>query len=268
MIRPPAVAGMFYPGNAAQLRRQVESMIPVAQKDMPAMGIVAPHAGYVYSGDCAGRTWSGVIPQDTVVVLGVNHRGTGAPLAVDSHEAWLTPLGEVAVDLELAQLLTGEAPIFTLEDRAGRDEHSLEVQVPFIQVVSPRVAILPILVGAVNPETVLEAGRMLARVLLSRRPNLTLVASTDMSHYISAAEARRLDRHAIDRILALDPEGLFREVVTKRISMCGVAPTAMLLAAAREIKATRVEEVCYTHSGVVTGDDSEVVAYWSGRILR
>ncbi|HDP95264.1 MAG TPA: AmmeMemoRadiSam system protein B [Candidatus Aminicenantes bacterium] len=268
MIRQPAVAGMFYPGDAVQLRRQVESMIPPAQSEVPVLGIVAPHAGYIYSGACAGRAWSGVIPKDTVVVLGVNHRGSGAPLAVDNHEAWRTPLGDVSVDLELAEMLAGEAPIFTLDDRAGLEEHSLEVQVPFIQVISPRVAILPIVVGAVDLETVLEAGRMLAGILFSRRPNLTLVASTDMSHYIRAEEAQRLDRRAIDRILALDPEGLFREVVGKRISMCGVAPTVMLLAAAREIGATRVEEVCYTHSGIVTGDDSEVVAYWSGRILR
>lgn len=268
MIRQPAVAGMFYPGDAVQLRRQVEALIPPAEKEVAALGVVAPHAGYIYSGACAGRAWSGVKPQDTIVILGVNHRGTGSPLAVDNHEAWRTPLGDVSVDLELADTLAGEAPIFTLDTRAGLEEHSLEVQVPFIQVVSPQAAILPIVVGAVDLETILEAGRMLAGILFSRRPNLTLVASTDMSHYIRAQEAQRLDRQAIDRILALDPEGLFREVVARHISMCGVGPTVMLLAAAREIGATRVEEVCYTHSGVVTGDDSEVVAYWSGRILR
>ncbi len=267
MIRQPAVAGMFYPGDGAELLREVKSLIPPDAEPVKALGIVAPHAGYVYSGACAGKAWAGVTPRDTVVVLGVNHRGSGAPLAVDDHEAWRTPLGDVMVDLELAHLLTREAPDFRLDGHASLSEHSLEVHLPFIQVVAPQAAILPITLGAVDLETALEAGRMLTRTLLSRRPGLLLLASTDMSHYISAKAAESRDRYAIDRILRLDPEGLLHEVVSRRISMCGVIPAVLLLAAAREAGVTRVEQTCYTHSGAVTGDDSEVVAYWSGRIL-
>jgi len=267
MVRQPAVAGMFYPGEAQTLRRQVETLLPHGDSLAGVIGIVAPHAGYLYSGECAGKAWSGLYPDDTVVVLGVNHRGTGAPLAVDDHEAWLTPLGEVRVDLELARNLVSEAPQFAMDGRAGLLEHSLEVQVPFVQVAAPDAAILPIVIGAVDEDTLMEAGRMLARVIQSQRPGALLVASTDMSHYISAAAAERLDRQAINRILALDPVGLLQVVISKRISMCGVAPTVLALAAARHMGASRVEETCYTHSGVVTGDDSEVVAYWSGRIL-
>jgi len=266
-IREPAVAGMFYPGDAAGLRRQVEALIPRTESPVDALAIVAPHAGYVYSGACAGLAWSGLVPRDTIVIVGVNHRGIGASLAVDAHAAWRTPLGETRVDLELARALTDGSPLFSLDSRAGMHEHSLEVQVPFVQMAAPEASILPITVGAVAPEKIIEAGVMLAATIRSIRPNALLVASTDMSHYISAAAAERMDRQAIERIMALDPSGLMRVVMIRHISMCGVAPTALVLKAAMERGASRVEEVCYTHSGAVTGDDSEVVAYWSGRIL-
>jgi AmmeMemoRadiSam system protein B len=143
------------------------------------------------------------------------------------------------------------------------EEHSLEVQVPFIQAINPEARILPITISSQDPDALMTGGREIADTLLSGPGTVLLVASTDMSHYVDADSAAEKDRLAIDRILALDAAGLFETVMHHRISMCGVAPTVMLLSAAIEAGATVSETVEYTHSGKVSGDDREVVAYLS-----
>ena len=262
MFRRAAVAGQFYPAGKEFLKQELKKMVTVAPERRKVLGLLAPHAGYIYSGACAGQGYGRVILSETVIILGVNHRGHGAPLAIDGNEGWETPLGNVEVNSELRSRLAGDSALFAVDSQAGAVEHSLEVQVPFINYLSPGSRILPIVVAAHRLPDLLAAGHELAR-LFTENENIMMVASSDMSHYIPAAEARELDFKAIDQLLKLDARGLYRAVQENRISMCGVAPAVIMLAAAKEAGAAEAELVCYTNSGEVSGDLSEVVGYAS-----
>jgi hypothetical protein len=262
MIRKPAVAGQFYPAGKKALADELQKMVQVAPNRQKVLGLVAPHAGYVYSGACAGQGYGRVVLSETVIVLGVNHRGVGAPFALDGHDFWETPLGNVAVNSGLRSRLLNASNLFAIDNEAGRLEHSLEVQAPFIRYNSPSSKILPITIAAHRLPDLLAAGHEIAS-LLEGTDDIMMVASSDMSHYIPAAKARELDFLAIEQLLKLDAPGLYRVVQEKRISMCGVAPAVIMLAAAREAGATRAELVCYAHSGEVSGDLAEVVGYAS-----
>ncbi len=253
---------MFYPGDGERLRSEVTRLVQPSEKKRRVLGIVSPHAGYTYSGGCAGTIFSKVYIPDVVIVLGVNHRGFGHPFAIDGNDSWGTPLGEIPVASYLARQLAEKSSVFAIDTIASAQEHSLEVQVPFIQVVNPAATILPITVASGNLEHLLVAGAELAELLIGS-DNVLIVASTDMSHYIDAETAKIKDRKAIDRILELDPAGLFKTVSREGITMCGVSPTVMMLAAAVKAGARQAEVVEYTHSGKVSGDFSEVVAYLS-----
>lgn len=257
-----AGAGKFYQSDKKILENELQQMVRPAENRQKVLGLLAPHAGYVYSGACAGQGYGRVALTETVIILGVNHRGGGPGLAVDGNDYWETPLGNVEVNSELRSRLLGASGLFQLDSDAGRLEHSLEVQVPFIQYASPGSRILPIVVAAHRLGDLLAAGGEIAALFKENR-DLMMVASSDMSHYIAAARARELDFKAIDRMLLLDAEGLYRTVADNRISMCGVAPAVIMLSAARAAGASRAELVCYTHSGETTGDNNEVVGYAS-----
>jgi MEMO1 family protein len=262
MFRKTAVAGHFYPADKKVLEAELHHIVRAAENRRQVLGLLAPHAGYVYSGACAGQGYGRVVVTETVIILGVSHRGGGPALAVDGNDYWEMPMGNVEVNSELRSRLLTRSVLFKLDNESGRLEHSLEVQVPFIQYASPGSRILPIAVAADRLEDLLAAGREIA-ALFKNDHNLMMVASSDMSHYIAAAKARELDFMAIDRMLQLDAEGLYRTVRDNRISMCGVAPAVIMLAAAKEAGASKAELVCYTHSGEVSGDNSEVVGYAS-----
>ena len=262
MFRKTAVAGHFYPADKKVLEAELHRIVRAAENRRQVLGLLAPHAGYVYSGACAGQGYGRVVVTETVIILGVSHRGGGPALAVDGNDYWEMPMGNVEVNSELRSRLLTRSVLFKLDSESGRLEHSLEVQVPFIQYASPGSRILPIAVAADRLEDLLAAGREIA-ALFKNNHNLMMVASSDMSHYIAAAKARELDFKAIDSMLQLDAEGLYRTVHDNRISMCGVAPAVIMLAAAKEAGATQAELVCYTHSGEVSGDMDEVVGYAS-----
>ncbi|HUU04258.1 MAG TPA: AmmeMemoRadiSam system protein B [Patescibacteria group bacterium] len=264
MFRKTAWAGVgkFYPSDKKILETELQQMVRPAENRQKVLGLLAPHAGYMYSGACAGQGYGRVELTETVIILGVNHRGVGPGLALDGNDYWETPLGNVEVNSELRSRLLGVSGLFQLDSEAGRLEHSLEVQVPFIHYASPGSRILPIVVSACRLEDLLAAGKEIA-VFLKENRNLMIVASSDMSHYITAARARELDFKAIEKVLQLDAEGLYHTVSDNRISMCGVAPAVIMLSAARTAGASRAELVCYTHSGAVTGEMDEVVGYAS-----
>jgi AmmeMemoRadiSam system protein B len=262
MLRKTAVEGQFYPADRESLKKDLKKMIKVVPNRHKVLGLLSPHAGYVYSGACAGQGYGRVVLTETVIILGVNHRGYGAPLALDGNDSWETPLGSVAVNSELRSSLLAASKLFALDTQAGAAEHSLEVQVPFIQYTSPGARILPITVAAYRLPDLLAAGHAIAG-LFKENENIMMVASSDMSHYIPAAKARELDFKAIEQLLQLDAQGLYRTVEENRISMCGVAPAVIMLSAAKEAGATKAELVCYTNSGEVSGDLAEVVGYAS-----
>jgi hypothetical protein len=261
MQRMPVVAGQFYPDQADKLRREVEGYLAGAPSPRSAIGIMVPHAGYLYSGAIAGQTFSQIEIPPAVILLGPNHTGHGARLSVFPNGSWTTPLGETLVDGDLAARIVKECPGAMADDLAHRHEHSLEVQLPFIQVLSPTTKIVPVCIGHSALDDLLAFGEALGRVLQQAASRVLLVASSDMTHYEPAEKARQQDLKAVEKILQLDPAGLYHLVLGERISMCGVFPMVVLLAAARLLKARKGTLVHYGNSGDITGDRAEVVGY-------
>ena len=269
VIRDPAVAGTFYPARPEELRRQLRSFLEPAARTRPARLLMVPHAGYVYSGAIAGEGYRLVEVPPLVVVLAPNHYGVGAPLALPLSGTWRTPLGDVEIDEEAAAAIFERHPGFSDDWRAHARDHALEVHLPFLQERAAEQGtsfrIVSISVGTHELSELLAAGRAIAEGLraLGRdsAADSLLVVSSDMSHYIPAAAARTRDLPALERVVADDPEGLHAEVLGHGTSMCGVAPAVAALEAARLLGAGAGELVRYGHSGEVTGDDSEVVAY-------
>lgn len=261
MNRSPAVAGQFYPDNAQSLRRLIQSYCPIVDEKIAALGIMVPHAGYVYSGAIAGAAFARVRIPSKVILLGPNHHGLGARAALFPSGNWQTPLGAVAIDEDLAGELLTACPLLSEDPRAHLTEHSLEVQVPFLQVLAPDCRIVPLCLGHLSLAELLELGAGLARVLVAHPGEVLMVASSDMTHYEPGAVAREKDERALQRIIALDPAGLYRTVRDGRISMCGFLPTVAMLEAARLAGASRATLIRYGNSGDITGDQSSVVGY-------
>jgi hypothetical protein len=258
MDRQPAVAGRFYGGEPRALARELDRFLASERPRAPAIGVVAPHAGYVYSGAIAGAVYARVEIPARVVVLGPNHTGMGEPAALWPSGRWRLPSGEVPIDAELTAALAA-SPLVARDVEAHLREHSLEVQLPFLARARPGVAIAALCLGRLPLAQCEELGRTVAAA--ARSAGALVVASSDMSHYLPAAVARAKDHRAIERILALDPEGLHETVRREDISMCGVIPATVMLFAARELGATRAELVRYGSSGDVSGDERQVVGY-------
>ena len=263
MVRKSTVNANFYRGTKAILTEELGKYVPSVETKKKVIGLISPHAGYIFSGGCAGKGFAAVEVPGVVIILGVNHYGFGHPFAVDGHDSWKTPLGEAEVHKELREKLVKDSEIFGVDSNASIKEHSLEVQVPFIQYINPEAKILPITVAAGDVQRLMTAGKEIAALIKDNPGDILIVASTDMSHYISADRAREKDKKAIDKILELDPEGLYNTVLMERISMCGAAPTTIMLSAALDLGAKKAEVIDYTNSGKVMGDYNRVVAYLS-----
>ena len=262
MTRAPAVADRFYPGDPEHLRTAMKMLVPAVPEEAKrlALAVVMPHAGYVYSGATAGRTISRVRVPETVLILGPNHQGQGAALALGADD-WQMPLGRVEIDRQLAAAIRRHSDRIVEDSAAHVPEHSLEVQVPFLQQAQPGLRIVPLMVAQVAYELCQSVAGGLAAAIRELGQPVLIVASTDMSHYESRPQAAKKDRLAIERILALDPQGLYATVLGNRISMCGVIPTTLALLVALELGATRAELVQYTDSGEASGDIRQVVGY-------
>ena len=261
MQRQPAVAGQFYPGSVQLLRHELGGLIPPVDSKRKAIGVISPHAGYVYSGAIAGRLFASLNIPATVLIIGPNHRGAGASAALYPDGEWLTPLGSVPMNSNLNSLLQHHVPSLRLDTLAHQFEHSLEVQVPFIQYLRPDVSLSAICLGHVDCETVTQIGEGVAAAIKAFGDDVLIVASSDMTHYESSEAAQKKDTLALDRVLAFDPQGLLQVCRSERITMCGAIPTAVMLVAAQALGASTAEIVAYRTSGDVTGDTSQVVGY-------
>jgi hypothetical protein len=266
MEREPAVAGRFYPADPEELSGEVAALLEgrparrhaASAPSVPALGILSPHAGYVYSGAVAGATWARAEIPDRVVLLCPNHTGAGERIAAWPAGDWVTPLGRVPVDEAMTREIV-DAGLATYDRAAHRFEHALEVQLPFLQARRPDAAIAALCLGHLSFPRCRELGEGLARI--AARHRALVVASSDMSHYVPAAVAREKDRLALDRLLALDARGLHEVVSREDISMCGFVPATVMTVAAVQRGATRAELVRYATSGDVTGDEGSVVGY-------
>jgi len=261
MSRSPAVAGQFYPGTAAGLSRSVADLTRDVEDKLPAIAVVSPHAGYVYSGAVAGEVFSSVrVPRKTVIFC-PNHTGYGEEAAILSHGAWRMPWGEVPVDGTLGKRMKEACPLLREDATAHSQEHSLEVQLPFLHRFRPDFRFVPVALGRLSLEDCRTLGEAVAAVVETESERPLLVASSDMSHYVPDSVARTKDKLAIDRMLALDPEGLYRTVRAEKISMCGVIPATVVLFAARRLGATKALLIKYATSGDVSRDFDQVVGY-------
>jgi len=260
MHRAPAVAGRFYPAQPGELRRELEGYLP-EQLRQAAIGCVVPHAGIMYSGHVAGAVYARLLPFSTYIILCPNHSGYGRPLAILSEGEWETPLGDALIDAELARNLKRACPLLEEDEAAHRLEHSLEVQLPFLQYLQSSFRFVPIAVGVGRYDPLEELGRAVAQVAGRAEERPLVVASSDLNHYEPDAVNRAKDHKAIERILGLDPRGLYDTVRRENISMCGFGPTVAMLTAAKLLGATRGELVRYANSGDITGDRSQVVGY-------
>jgi AmmeMemoRadiSam system protein B len=266
-VRHPAVAGRFYPRDAKELREEVHTYLSQTpqQKPLRALGCIAPHAGYMYSGHVAGAVFAALDIPQLCLVLCPNHTGTGRALAIMSEGAWETPLGNVPIDGRFAAALKDRCPLLQEDSSAHRSEHAAEVELPFLQVRQPQLRFVPIALGTGQFEALEKLGDAIADVISAHisadNAHVLIVASSDMNHYESDAITRVKDHSAIEPILALDARTLHETVTQQHISMCGFGPAVAMLTAAKKLGAKSAELIKYATSGDVSGDLDTVVGY-------
>ncbi len=273
-VRRPTQAGTFYAGDAKTLRAEIESCFlhrfgPGAiPKNEPTgsrkiVGLICPHAGYVYSGPVAANAYFELAldgKPDTVVALGPNHTGYGSALALMDSGTWQTPLGEVEIDTEVAHEIVNETSLVDVDDVAHRYEHSIEVQLPFLQYLfDDKFKFVPICFGIQDLSSAEEIGGALAEVLTPR--NAIIIASSDFTHYESQANATRKDGAAIKAVENMDAKQFLTVIESQNVTACGYGPIATLITAAKGLKAKEAKLLQYKTSGDITGDKSSVVGY-------
>jgi len=267
MIRNPVVAGQFYPASPERLKAKIEMTVDEKVHKEDVIGLVSPHAGYEYSGPVAGAVISKIKFKDTFIIMGPNHTGRGKPLSIMTEGKWETPLGEVEIDSELAKQILSSSSHLQEDHIAHQYEHSIEVQLPFLQYFKKDIKLVPIVLAFATGDVYKEIGKEIAKAIKDLNREAVMIASSDMTHYESQESAKRKDKQAIKAILDLNEDELLKRISELDISMCGYAPTVSLISAAKELGATAAELVKYQTSGDTTGDYSSVVGY-AGIILR
>lgn len=259
--RQPAVAGRFYPADADSLEKEIKSHIQEDQTKIPAIGIVSPHAGFMYSGDVAGAVYSRIEIPQTLIIIGPNHTGQGSPVSLMAERTWSMPFGEVEIDRELACAILKKSRKIVSDDKGHLNEHSLETQLPFLQYFSKDFKIVPICLARVSLDVCEEVSRAIVSAVKELERKVLIVSSSDMTHYESHESASEKDRHAIEQVLKRDAKGLYETVHRENISMCGVNPVTVMLMCGNRLGATHSELVKYMTSGEVSGDYDHVVGY-------
>lgn len=264
MIRNPVAAGQFYPGSKESLAKEVSKLISSsAEKKEDAIGVISPHAGYPYSGSVAGATLSSIKPRSTYVIMGPNHTGLGSPFSLSTSDSWATPLGRVKINKTLADKILKNCPRIVEDEFAHVQEHSIEVQLPILQASQDEFTIVPIVISLGSIEQYRKIGQAIAKSIkeLKLEEDVTIIASSDMTHYESLDSAKLKDSEAIDAILKLDEEALVERIAKFNISMCGYAPAAIMIVAAKALGAKKTKLVKYQTSADASGDYSSVVGY-------
>lgn len=271
--RRPAVAGSFYPKAEREARAQLDRCYEGAEGGLlpagrgRAVAAVIPHAGWVYSGGVAAKVYARLALPETTIVLCPNHTGVGARLALWPDGAWLSPLGAIPVDDDLARLLLAECPDLEPDALAHRGEHAVEVHVPFLLRERPGARLVPIVVGTHDERLLASLGEGIARAVRACGKDVLIVSSSDLNHYEDHETTLVKDKLAIDKVLALDAPGLLEVCTREEISMCGLAPTYAAIEAAKRLGAKEALLVDHKTSGDVSGDFDRVVGY-AGMLVR
>ncbi len=260
-VRHPAVAGQFYPRNPDRLVAEIKSYTEAQTAPIAALGCVVPHAGYIYSGHVAGAVYARLELPSRVIIMCPNHTGMGTPLSIMSGGEWETPLGNAVIDTTLATELKRRCPLLAEDSLAHRSEHAAEVQLPFLQAQTKTFSFVPIAIGTGRLEALEALGRAIADTISASGEHVLIIASSDMNHYESDEITRQKDSHAIEKMLALDPRGLYDVITTQNITMCGYGPAVAMLTAAKRLGARSAELIKYATSGDVSGDRDMVVGY-------
>jgi AmmeMemoRadiSam system protein B len=262
-IRPPAVAGRFYPREAETLEREVAGFLAAGSAGEPAsaFAVMAPHAGYMYSGGVAGSVFARIQVPERVIVLCPNHTGFGRRVSVVTSGRFCMPGGDVPIDEDLAAAVLAEVPGAEPDREAHRFEHAIEVELPFLRARQAAVRLVPIVLAGLAEPDAIALGEGLHRAIQREGGAVLVVASSDMSHYLPDEVARRVDRIALEPLLAFDAAGLYRTVREHEISMCGFIPATAALSYARLAGAQAPELVAYATSGDASGDRERVVGY-------
>jgi hypothetical protein len=258
--RKAFVAGQFYPAGKAELRQTIDEYLSSGEDKQKPIALMVPHAGYIYSGAIAGAAYSGVEVPDTVVLIGPNHTGLGAGVAVADYEGWETPRGLVKTNTELTDLIAAGSE-FTKDNIAHANEHSLEVQLPFLQTLNPAATIVAITVMPFDFDDCARIGAGVARAIKEYGQEILIVVSSDMNHYESDRVSREKDQMAIAQLLHMDSAALLKVCKERAITMCGVVPMAIGMEAAKELGATNSVLTGYATSGDVSQDREHVVGY-------
>jgi len=261
MIREPAVAGQFYPGAKPELFKMVSGLVNKNATQKKALGIVSPHAGFIYSGIVSGAVFSGVKPAASYIVIGPNHTGRGRPFSLMKIGAWLTPFGRIQVNKRLAGDLLKRSRFLQDDPVAHAFEHSVETQIPFVQFVNEGATFVPIILSNAGVDIYREIGNDIAESIKQYPSDVLIVASSDMTHYEQQKIVVDKDKEAINAILELDEEKLLKKIKDFDISMCGYAPVVVMLCATKKLGAKHAELVKYQTSGDASGDYSAVVGY-------
>jgi len=267
MIRQPAAAGQFYYETPSRLKKQVEQYIISDSAKEKIIGAVSPHAGLMYSGNVAGAVYSSIQFPETFILIGPNHTGIGANVSIMASGQWNMPTGTFSLDEDLSRRIISNVQGISEDISSHLYEHSLELQLPFIAYFSNQVKIVPITVMSASLRDCELIGEGIAKAIKEVDYDVVLIASSDMSHYISDSSARRLDNLAIKEILNLNPEGLYKTVQKERISMCGFIPSTIMLYASNALGAKEARLIKYATSGDVSGDYEHVVGY-AGIIVK
>lgn len=273
-VRRPTQAGAFYEGDAEALRKQIENCFlqKFGPRELPqvnktdhrqVVGLICPHAGYMYSGSIAANAYFELAQDgqpDTVILLGPNHSGYGSALSLMNEGAWRTPLGDVKIDTKIANRIIQETRIVDVDDLAHRFEHSIEVQLPFLQYLyGSEFKFVPICFQMQDLSSALEVGQAIAKVLAQE--NGVVIASSDMTHYEPQAKAVSKDKAALKAVEAMDEKRFYSTIETQNITACGYGPIAAVMTAAKGLGAKQAKLLCYKSSGDITGNYSSVVGY-------
>jgi hypothetical protein len=245
----------------------IEEMVDPEAEKKRAVSVISPHAGYVYSGKVAGSVFSSVTLPGIFIILGPNHQDVSTGISIMKQGVWETPLGDVSVNTTLADLIMKQSGGLKENPQSHSQEHSLEVQVPFIQYLKEDFSFVPISIAHfATYDDLEELGKAIAGAIRENGQDVLIVASTDMSHYVSQEDAKKKDFLAIEKILELDARGLYDVVKKENISMCGFQPTTATIIASKKLGAKKAELIKYQTSGDVSGDFLKVVGYAGIRI--
>jgi len=261
MKREPVVNGQFYPDSAAEIAQIIERFKPEKISRSTARAIMLPHAGYTYSGKVAIQTTANILPRSRAIILGVNHTGRGAAFGLWPDGSWKIPGADIAIDQGLAKLIIEKGNTITADYLSHETEHSIEVELPILNYFFNNFSFVPITCAVSDLSDYRKAANQIYEAIRLLKEDVLLVASSDMTHYETDASARRKDRLALKDIVNLDEETLIKTVLKENISMCGIAPVAVMLACAKKIGVKKASVTLYQTSGDTSGDFSSVVGY-------